>query len=290
MGATKYSTTNVVKAKTADELAAQYGVVNKQADIAATLKSATDAKFGMWDTQMKGIRDQQLTDYSGQMNQYQKYARENRQNALRSGLGRGSSVAQEVMSQVQSQQFGAQNQTQYQQQLADIAAQKGAQQGADVYNAMDMANQTNLALAGLSTTQQTTETAGQTGYLNYLAGLANANATKYSADQNVVASSKYGGAANEEAYARALKILGGDENLAFQVTYNGLDIKDAVKQNQFDGAGFPKNAAEGATFPKGNYMYKTTGGVWVLMPPEPVSGQGTGESLPWNWADITTRK
>jgi hypothetical protein len=223
-GLIKYSTTTPVQARSADELAALYGVKNKESDYAASLGAATEAKFGMWDTQMKGIRDQQLTDYSAQFSQYQNYQRQNRQNALRSGLSRGSAIAQEVMSQVQNQAYGAQNQTGYQQQLGDIAAQKGAQLGADKYNAFDMANQTNLALGGLSTTQHQSDSAAQTGYQQYLAGLAQARASQSNADATTYAADQ-----GNLMYKETLKVLGaGNEALAIEVASGKMDIRDAI--------------------------------------------------------------
>lgn len=248
----KYTTNTAIKPKTADELAAIYGIKNKEADYASALGAATDAKFGMWDTQMKGIRDQQLTDYASQFSQYQNYQRQNRQNALRSGLSRGSAIAQEVMSQVQNQAYGAQNQTQYQQQLADIAAQKGAQVGADKFNAFDMANKTNMELAGISTTQQQTETAGQAGYQAYLGDLAQAAATRANADATTYAADQ-----GNLLFKETLGVLG-EENrdLAIAVGKGDLTIAEA-KAKALNADGLPK-------FGKSGQMYtKPDGTRWV---------------------------
>jgi len=268
----KYSTTTPVQAKSADELAALYGVKNKESDYAAALGAATEAKFGMWDTQTKGIRDQQLTDYASQFNQYQNYQRQGRQNALRSGLNRGSAVAQEVMSQVQNQAYGAQNQTGYQQQLADIAAQKGAQVGADKYNAMDMSNQTGLALGSLSAQILEKETAGQTGYQNYLASLQ-------AGRDSITASAAYGSGNSQQAYDLALKSTG-DPDAAFRIAYEGSTI-DMEKKKQVDSNGLHKVVNEGAVetgYDGISYKYSRTGGwkPYKIPPVKPVPGSNSG--------------
>jgi hypothetical protein len=256
----RYSTNTPVQAKSADELAALYGIKNKEADYAAVLGAATEAKFGMWDTQTKGIRDQQLTDYASQFNQYQNYQRQGRQNALRSGLNRGSAVAQEVMSQVQNQAYGSQNQTAYQQQLADIAAQKGAQVGADKFNALDMTNQMGLSLGGLSTQQQATDTQGQVGYMGYLGALATADAGKYTADKNFQAT-QYGTDNGNYVYNNAIKAGLSPEAAAKIANSESTNTKE-LDNLQYDAYGFPKAATEGAVFTKGGVPYKFIGGKW----------------------------
>lgn len=173
-----------VKARSADELAALYGVMNDRDDIYNTLNQATEAKYRMWEQQTRALRDQQLTDYASQVSQMQNMQRQARQSSLRSGLSRGVSGAQEVLSQFYTQQQGNENQQYYQQQMGDIAAQKAGQKGADIYNAMAMSNELGMGLGNISTNQQTNEVQNRGNYLNYLGMHENAQATRYSADQS----------------------------------------------------------------------------------------------------------
>lgn len=215
-----------VKARSADELAALYGVMNKREDIAGVLNQATEAKFGMWDQQTRALRDQQLTDYASQVSQMQQMQRQGRQNALRSGLSRGAAGAQEVLSQFYTQQQGNQNQQYYQQQLGDIAAQKSGQVGADIYNSMAMANEIGMGLGNLGVAQQTNEVQNQGNYWNYAGQLANANAMRYSADQSINAAKAGNGGMS--LWDMAVRI-GLSEADAARIASGTLTFEEAIK-------------------------------------------------------------
>lgn len=174
-----------------EELANLFGLVFGQDAIYDILQQATNAKFDEYDSQTRKIRDQQLTDYSSQYNQYLQNTRNQRQSALKNGLSKGTSVAQEVLSQLGAQQQGAQTQQLYQQQLGDIAYQRGSQLAADEYNAMMTQNDLATTLGNLSIGQYGNEVQHDAAYMSLLgqqaqaaAQNAMANAQRYSADQS----------------------------------------------------------------------------------------------------------
>ena len=185
-------------------LADLYGLTYGRDNIEKVLNEATNAKFNEWDAQGRKLRDQQLTDYASQYDQYLQYARQNRDRALKSGLSRGSAVSQDIMSQVAAQKNGAENQAFYQQGLADLVNQRGTQLGSDKFNAMNMANEQGLALGGLDANLYQSDTAGLTGFQQYLASMAQseaqvkaaglqANASRYAADRGYNAAALAGG-------------------------------------------------------------------------------------------------
>ena len=185
-------------------LADLYGLTYGRDNIEKVLNEATNAKFNEWDAQGRKLRDQQLTDYSSQYDQYLQYARQNRDRALKSGLSRGSAVSQDIMSQVSAQKNGAENQAFYQQGLADLVNQRGTQLGSDKFNAMNMANEQGLALGGLDANLYQSDTAGLTGFQQYLASMAQseaqvkaaglqAGASRYAADRGYNAAALAGG-------------------------------------------------------------------------------------------------
>lgn len=157
-------------------LANLYGVTYGRENIEGILNEATNARFNELDAGTRKLRDQQLTDYASQYDQYLQYARQNRDRALKSGLSRGSAVSQDIMSQVAAQKSGAENQTFYQQGLADLVNQRGTQLGADKFNAMNMSNELGLALGGLDANLYQSDTAGLTGFQQYLASMAQSEA------------------------------------------------------------------------------------------------------------------
>lgn len=183
------------------QLAAMFGITQDRGEIEKILNDATKVKFNELDAQTRKLRDQQLTDYSSQFDQYQQYARQGRANALKSGLSRGTAVAQDIMSQMNAQKGGAENQAFYQQGLADLVNQRGTQLGADKYNALSMSNELGMGLGNLSSGFYQSDVAGLTGYQQYLASLANANAmqaqagaSRYAADRGYAASTEQGNA------------------------------------------------------------------------------------------------
>lgn len=196
-------------------LAEKYGLTYGRENIERILNESTNAKFNEWDAQGRKLRDQQLTDYAAQYDQYLQYARQNRDKALRSGLSRGSAVSQDIMSQMAAQKGGAEKQTLYQQGLADLVNQRGTQLGADKFNAMNMSNELGLALGGLDANLYQSDTAGLTGFQQYLASMAQseaqvraaglqAGASRYAADRGYNAAALAGGGTNIMDYAKKL--------------------------------------------------------------------------------------
>lgn len=213
-------------------LADKYGITYGRENIESVLNQATNAKFNELDAGTRKLRDQQLTDYASQYDQYLQYARQNRERALKSGLSRGSAISQDIMSQMAVQKGGAENQAYYQQGLADLVNQRGTQLGADKFNAMSMSNELGLSLGGLDANLYQSDTAGLTGYQQYLASLAQsnaqiqaaqaqANASRYAADRGYAAST--GGAVIPDY----IKNLGLDSDLAVDVATGKLSATEA---------------------------------------------------------------
>ena len=213
-------------------LADKYGITYGRENIERVLNEATNAKFNELDAGTRKLRDQQLTDYASQYDQYLQYARQNRERALKSGLSRGSAISQDIMSQMAVQKGGAENQAYYQQGLADLVNQRGTQLGADKFNAMSMSNELGLSLGGLDANLYQSDTAGLTGYQQYLASLAQsnaqiqaaqaqANASRYAADRGYAAST--GGAVIPDY----IKNLGLDSDLAVDVANGKISATEA---------------------------------------------------------------
>ncbi len=234
-----------IKKMTAAELASMYGIMYKREDIEGVLNEATTAKFNELDAQTRSLRDRQLTDYASQYNQYLLNARQNRQNSLKSGLSRGSNVARDVMSQLSAQQQGAENQTAYQQGLADLVNQRGTQLGADKYNALAMSNEIGNNLANIAANYYQSDVAGLTGYQQYLASLANSQATLgaagVTADATKYAANQTYNAANltiqqqKELSALASK-LGLSDTLLFDVLAGNTTAAEASNTQKSDAA------------------------------------------------------
>lgn len=216
-------------------LANLYGVTYGRENIEAILNEATNAKFNEWDAQGRKLRDQQLTDYASQYDQYLQYARQNRDRALKSGLSRGSAVSQDIMSQVAAQKSGAENQAFYQQGLADLVNQRGTQLGADKYNALTMSNELGLALGGLDANLYQSDTAGLTGFQQYLASMAQseaqvraagiqAGASNYAAKQGYNAAALAGGGSGIPDFVKA---LGLDSDLEYDVATGKMSATEA---------------------------------------------------------------
>jgi hypothetical protein len=219
-------------------LADLYGLTYGKDNIEKVLNEATNAKFNEWDAQGRKLRDQQLTDYASQYDQYLQYARQNRDRALKSGLSRGSAVSQDIMSQVAAQKNGAENQAFYQQGLADLVNQRGTQLGSDKFNAMNMANEQGLALGGLDANLYQSDTAGLTGFQQYLASMAQseaqvkaagiqAGASNYAANQGYNAAALAGGGGSIVDYA---KKLGLDPDLEADFITGKISATEATKE------------------------------------------------------------
>lgn len=212
------------------ELAAMFGITQDRAAIEGILNEATRLKFNELDAGTRKLRDQQLTDYASQVDAMQQYARQNRANALKSGLNRGSAVAQDIMSQVTAQKGGAENQAFYQQGLADLVNQRGTQLGADKYNALTMSNELGMGLGNLSSGFYQSDVAGLTGYQQYLASLANANAmqaqagaSRYAADRGYAASTE-----GNNALVAKIQKLGLPDYLTVDVMSGKISAEEAM--------------------------------------------------------------
>lgn len=241
---------------TGAELAAMFGITQDRGAIEKILNDATKVKFNELDAQTRKLRDQQLTDYSSQFDQYQQYARQGRSNALKSGLNRGTAVAQDIMSQMNAQKGGAENQAFYQQGLADLVNQRGTQLGADKYNALTMSNELGMGLGNLSTGFYQSDVAGLTGYQQYLASLANANAMVYQGDSSRYAADRGYAASTEQGNALVDKIqkLGLPDYLAVDVMSGKMSAEEAM--NLFRSS----QKKPTVTIPTGGGGYYTGGG------------------------------
>ena len=183
------------KLMSGQEMADLFGFIFGRDQILEILQGATNAKFDEWGKQTESLRDQSLTDYSAQYNQYLQNSRQNRQNAVRHGLQRGSSVAQEVLGQLGAQQGGAENQTMYQQQMADIAAQRGSQLAYDEFNALNMQNELAGNIGNMAVGQYSNEVQQQAAQMSHHGQLVSADAQIKSAEI---------AAAGQRAYANAM--------------------------------------------------------------------------------------
>ena len=201
-------------------LADKYGITYGRENIERILNEATNAKFNELDAGTRKLRDQQLTDYASQYDQYIQYARQNRDRALKSGLSRGFAISQDIMSQMAVQKGGAENQAYYQQGLADLVNQRGTQLGADKYNAMSISNELGLSLGGLDANLYQSDTAGLTGYQQYLASLAQANAQIQAAKAQADAS-RY---AADRGYAASIGSQGSAEDINAIARQHGIDL------------------------------------------------------------------
>lgn len=194
------------KLMSGQQVADLFGVIFGKDAIKDILNQATNAKFDEWGKQTESLRDQSLTDYSAQYNQYLQNSRQNRQNAVRHGLQRGSSVAQEVLGQLGAQQGGAENQTMYQQQMADIAAQRGSQLAYDEFNALNMQNELATGLGNQAINQYGNEVQQQAAQLSHHGQLAQADAqvqaASISADAQMQSAAQ--AAAAQRHYANAV--------------------------------------------------------------------------------------
>ena len=220
-----------------EELAKLFGLVFGQEQIYDILQQATNAKFDEFDSQTRKNRDQQLTDYSTQYDQYLQNTRNQRQSALKNGLSKGTAVASEVLSQIGAQQQGAQTQQLYQQQLGDITYQRGSQLASDQYNAMMTQNDLATTLGNLSVGQYGNEVQHDAAYMSLLgqqaqaaAQNAMANAQRYSADQSRASYNDQSAAqqAQSSALYSSLRVTGMPMELAQAVAYGVLDYNSAM--------------------------------------------------------------
>lgn len=245
------------------QVADLFGVIFGRDQIKEILNQATKVKFDEWQQQTESLRDQSLTDYSAQYQQYLQQSRQNRQNAVRHGLQRGSSVAQEVLGQMGAQQAGAENQTMYQQQMGDIAAQRASQLASDEYNSMTMQNELASMLGGHAINQYSNEVQQQAAQLSYHGQLAQADAQiqaagisadaqvrsanaaaqaqKYYADATAnaqIEAAKQGANATQAAQAgirTGYEVLirdGYDPDIAIAVSIGAMNMDSALKEHE----------------------------------------------------------
>lgn len=267
--------------RSGQELADLFGMIFGREEIEAILNQATKAKFDEWTGQTEKLRDQSLTDYSSQYNQYLQHSRGNRQNAVKHGIKRGSDVAQEVLEQMGAQQYGAENQSQYQQQMGDIAFQRGSQLAYDKYNAMTTQNELAGQLGNLSMGAHSNEVQQQAAQLSHhgqmvqadattkaaqisadaqvnSAGVA-ANAQRYYADVTAAASAQGGPQAGMDVGYNLLIEMDYPKDIAYGIAYGSISLaqgQEMMKQRKKDQekgnsggfvAGLAQNAARMVT-------------------------------------------
>ncbi len=252
--ASQYGNVNTTnpQLQSGEDLAKLFGGIFGYDQILGILNQATEARFNEWSKQTEGIRDQSLTDHASQYNQYLQNSRQNRQNAVRHGLQKGSSVAQEVMGQLGAQQGGAENQGQFQQQLAEIASQRGSQLAYDKTMAMNTQNQLASQYGDLSVTQYSNQVQEKSAELLHHGQLVAAdaqvrayaiqgNATRYAAELNKLASDhaaelgfkgKELDAATHTIFKNSLVSAGWPDWLASSVATGNMSMKDGMAQKE----------------------------------------------------------
>lgn len=219
------------------QVADLFGVIFGRDQIKEILNQATKVKFDEWQQQTESLRDQSLTDYSAQYQQYLQQSRQNRQNAVRHGLQRGSNIAQEVLGQMGAQQAGAENQTMYQQQMGDIAAQRASQLASDEYNSMTMQNELASAMGSHAINQYSNEVQQQAAQLSYHGQLAQADATVQAAGISADAQIRSANAAAQAQryYADATA------KAQVEAAKQGFNAKDSEALAQYKGYEMYKN-------------------------------------------------
>jgi hypothetical protein len=223
------------------ELADKFGFIYGEDNIRQRLNDASNAKFNEWEGQTRKNRDQSLTDYSDQFQQYRLENRNKQQGAMKNGLSRGAGIAQEVMGQLGAQQQGAQQQQTYQQNLADIALQRGTQLASDGFTAMTQQNALAGQMGTMAVNQQGNTVQENAAYQSYggqmaqaAAQQAAAGATRYAANRNYAASSNQTTAQQtaNNGLAAAAEASGLPKQWATQIAY-GLD-PEWVWQKYYD--------------------------------------------------------
>lgn len=170
-----------LKLMSGQEVADLYGYIYGEDEIYKRLQEATNAKFDEWGKQTEMLRDQSLTDYASNFDMYQSQARQARQNAMRTGLSKGSTLASEVLSQIGAQRQGADNQAGYQQAMGELAAQRGSQLAYDRVNAMNSQNELANLVSGVSVNQYGNEVQNRAAEMSLLGQYAQAESNTKSA-------------------------------------------------------------------------------------------------------------
>ena len=170
-----------LKLMSGKEVADLYGYIYGEDEIYKRLQEATNAKFDEWGKQTEMLRDQSLTDYASNFDMYQSQARQARQNAMRTGLSKGSTIAAEVLSQIGAQRQGADNQAGYQQAMGELAAQRGSQLAYDKVNAMNSQNELAALLGNQSINQYGNEVQNRAAEMSLLGQYAQAESNTKSA-------------------------------------------------------------------------------------------------------------
>lgn len=147
-----------------DEIAKRFGIKTKESDLYNTYMQAVNAQFNESDAQMQRAKDENLRTLRSQYEQSLIDARNNRANAVATGITKGTAAASQISSMLGMQQAGGEQQTA----LNDIL--------------VDLANQRGTALAGARTQAQTdANTIAQ--YLAQMGAAYQANdVNKYAAD------------------------------------------------------------------------------------------------------------
>lgn len=167
-----------VPLQSGEELANLFGNIFGYDNIYKILTDATEAKYGSWDAQTRQTRDQYLTDMANQQQGVMENSRNIRQQAVRTGLSKGSNVASEVMQQMAAQQQSAGVQQEYRGALNAISNEKASQQGMDIYSAMAQQNALASEMGGLAVNNRANSVQELAARLSYNAQIDSNNATR----------------------------------------------------------------------------------------------------------------
>lgn len=179
--------------KSTDEMASILGLTNyKYADILKNYEDATNKKFDEYDTQMKRNRADNLRTLEGQYDTYLNTLREDRANAVSSGINKGTSAAMQLASMYSNAQTIKDNQQTYNDTLYDLVQERGTALEQAKINAKADENallQYLGTLRGTYEANSVNELASRLGYAAQVkaADIA-ANATKYAANTSSSAS------------------------------------------------------------------------------------------------------
>lgn len=169
---------NSTQLQSGQELANIFGHIFGYDNIYKILQNATNEKFNSWDAQTRQTRDRYLGDMAAQQQGIIDNSRNIRQQAVRTGLSKGSNVAAEVMQQMASQQQGMGVQQEYRNVLNEISNQRASQQGADIYNAMAMQNDLSSQLGTMSVNNRANSVEELVARLSYNANIDSNNAMR----------------------------------------------------------------------------------------------------------------
>lgn len=181
---------NSTKLQSGQEMANIFGHIFGYDNIYKILQDASKEKFGALENQTMETRDRYLTDMANQQQGIMDNSRNIRQNAVRTGLSKGSNVAAEVMQQMASQQQSAGVQQEYRSVLNDINNQHASQKGADIYNAMATQNELASQLGNLAVTDRASSVQELMSRLSYNADIDANNASRYATSTNAALGQK----------------------------------------------------------------------------------------------------